>query len=568
MPRLLILLILPLLLTDGDSGFLLNRKSAIPNTASLTRAADINSVKLAGKYKELVIAVSFPDRDNAYPRVHSSDQFPLLGAFPDGRLINDYVKSKGGSISADEWYKPVLNHYFNSLSGGMYTVNFDFIKQKDGRAYTTRSTLASWIKKNGGPDDVIWRFWQEMVSEAAEKMYSGNSDIFKGIQAIHVVFSGINKNEFNTQHGGTVSWTTKLTSRRGKVLYNGPVSIQRDLSSIAHERLHIIGQLHGAPRGFTGFPDRGYDVEAGEGHYNILWGYDMMYHNASVPSQHSLYGLPPLISHDLLYLGWIKPEEIVVINKDNYKKFDEIKLSDVNYPLTSRQINDGMRRIAKVMIRENFIGQRDEYFLIEFHNATEFDKNFSNYDEYPSGGYNKGILIWHIKENKDDINVFADNLIDLEAAVPYNGFTGDPVPDDNYPRDYKRPDGWNGMMGDDFDYLDDGKQKNIGGNHWVYEYLPDGGRSEWEISTKGMTWGWYPKDPSRFPRLQSMKSDFFTDEKIKGHRNDEFTDKTRPSTKTWGGYYGGSKVETPQKTGISVTDIKRHGNYMTVKISY
>ncbi|MCU7513508.1 MAG: hypothetical protein HF300_13175 [Ignavibacteria bacterium] len=562
MIRLLIIL-LPLLFFTGDCTTEVNRRelNAPP--------AQVNSLKLAGNYKELVIVVSFPDRDNSYPRIKSNDQFPLLGSFPDGRLLNDYVKSKGGSISADEWHKPALNHYFNSHSGGMYKVDFNFLKQKDGKAYTTKSPLASWIKKHKEADDVIWVFWNEMASEAAEKIYAENPNIFKGVQAIHMVFTGINKNEFNTQHGGTVSWDVKLKNKKGMVLYDGPISIQRDLGSIAHERMHIIGRLHGSPKGFTGFPDRGYDVEAGEGHYNILWGYDMMYHNASIPSQHSLYGLPPILSHDLIYLGWIKPEEIIVINKNNYKNYDEIKLSDVNYPLTSQQITGGYRRIAKVMIRENFMGGKDEYFLIEFHNATEFDKNFANYDEYPKEGYNKGILIWHIKETKDNVNVFGDNLIDLEAAVPYNGFNGDPVPDDNYPRDdYKRPKNWNGMMGDDFDYLDDGKQKNIGGNHWVYEYLPDGGRSEWEVSTKGMTWGWYPKDPSRFPRLQSMRSDFFTDEKIKGHRSDEFTDDTRPSTKSWGGYYGGNKDESPQKTGISVTDIKRHGSYMTLKITY
>jgi hypothetical protein len=549
----------------GDS--ILNNLSFTP-PESEGSPLDINSVNLTGNYKELVIAIGFPDRDNSYPVLQSNEQFPLLGAFPDGRLLNDYVKSRGGTIPADEWYKPALNHYFNSLSGGIYTVDFEFLKQKDSRAYTTATPIDSWIRKNNGADDVIWRYWNEMASEVAGKIYATDKNIFKGIQAIHIVFTGINKNEFNTQHGGTVSWNTKLTAENGAVLFEGPVSIQRGLAAIAHERMHIIGRLHGSPKGFTGFPDRGYDVEAGEGHYNIFWGYDIMYHNASIVSEHSLYGIPPIISHDLIYLGWIRPEEIVVINKNNYGKFKDIKLTDLNYPLTKDQIKKGFRRIAKVMIRENFIGKRDEYFLIEFHNATGFDKNYANYDEYPEFGYNKGILIWHIKETKDNINVFADNLIDLEVAVPYNGWFGEPIPNDNYPRDYKRTKDWNGMMGDDFDYLDDGKQNNIGNNHWVYNYMPDGGRSEWEVSTKGMTWGWYPKDPSRFPRLQSMRSDFFTDVKIKGHRNNEFTDKTRPSTKSWGGYYGKNKVEAPQKTGISVTGIKRHGNYMTLKIKF
>ncbi|NCS90769.1 MAG: hypothetical protein GW789_18820 [Ignavibacteria bacterium] len=76
------------------------------------------------------------------------------------------------------------------------------------------------------------------------------------------------------------------------------------------------------------------------------------------------------------------------------------------------------------MIKENYLGgtdQKDEYFLIEYHNASLFDKSFENLDEYPTYGYNKGVLIWHIKELTNMINQFSDNIIHLEMAVPYNG---------------------------------------------------------------------------------------------------------------------------------------------------
>ena len=34
------------------------------------------------------------------------------------------------------------------------------------------------------------------------------------------------------------------------------------------------------------------------------------------------------------------------------------------------------------MLHENYDGRNhDEYLLLEYHNATEFDKNFTNYDE-------------------------------------------------------------------------------------------------------------------------------------------------------------------------------------------
>ncbi|MGE5402877.1 MAG: hypothetical protein ACM3S2_20955, partial [Ignavibacteriales bacterium] len=346
---LAIILIAFLMNGDNLDGYFSNKEAA----------ADLNSINLKGSFRELVIVVGYPDRDNSYPVLQNNDKFPLLGAFPDGRLLSDLVTSKGGTLSADEWYKPALNHYFNSLSGGMYTVNFEFLKQKDGKAYTTRNTLDYWIKKNNGADDAIWNYWPEMLNEVSEGIYADNKKAFSGVNAIHIVFTGINKNEFNTQHGGTISWDARLKDSKGNMLYEGPVSIQRDLSSIAHERLHIIGKLQGSPKGFDGFPDRGYDVEAGESHSNISWGYDMMFHNASIPSQHSLYGLQPLISHDLIFLGWIRLEEILTINAKNYKKYGELKLADVNYPLSSTQLKQGFHRIVKIMVRENFYAKRD-----------------------------------------------------------------------------------------------------------------------------------------------------------------------------------------------------------------
>jgi len=92
--------------------------------------------------------------------------------------------------------------------------------------------------------------------------------------------------------------------------------------------------------------------------------------------------------------------------------------------LATQAIANGYRRIIKVMIKENYLGgtdQKDEYFLIEYHNASLFDKSFENLAAYPTYGYNKGVLIWHIKELTNMINQFSDNIIHLEMAVPYNG---------------------------------------------------------------------------------------------------------------------------------------------------
>lgn len=527
------------------------------------------TISLVGKSRELVIIMGFPDRDQSYPVLKNKDEkFPLPGAFPDGTLLTDYINSHGGSIPVDLWYKPALNHFFSVYSGRRYDIQFDFLKRSDNKVYTTKDNLQTWIDKAKSADDVIWNNWLEMTGQAAEQIYKDNKNAFDEVKAIHFVFTGINKNEFNTLHGGTVQWDTEIKGPDNNVYYRGPVSIQRDVNAIAHERMHILGKLAGAPKGFIGFPDRGFDLEAGEGHSNLLYGYDMMYHNSTVMSQHSLYGLPPVISHDLIFLGWIRPEEILTINSENYKQYNTVKLSDVNYPLSDDKIKQGFRRIVKIMIKEKYSAGLDEYFLLEFHNATEFDKNSSNYDEYPLGGYNKGMLIWHVKEITPLVNVFSDNLIDLETAVPYNGFYGNPLPKDDYPRDYKRPKNWNGVFSGENDYLDDDKLENVSGGQWIYKYLPDGGRSYWEITTKGLDWQWYPKDKKIFPRLQSLRSDFFSDKEVKGHISNKFSDASLPSTKSWGGSYGSSGNEKPAPTHIAVTDIKQESNYMSARVFF
>lgn len=530
---------------------------------------EVKTINLTGNSREAVVIMGFPDRDTAYPRLtNSNKQFPLLGVFPDGTLLTDFIDKHGGAITADKWYGPALNHFYNVYSGGRYNVNFDFIRKPDGRMYLTDDPIKKWIDRAGQAENVIWNNWTEMATQAAEKIVRDHPNAFKGATALHIVFAGMPKTEFNTAHGGTVEWNGELKDLKGRILYKGPVSIQRDINAIAHERMHLIGQLAGAPQGFNGFPDRGFDIEAGEGHYNIFYGYDMMYHNAAVVSQYSLYGLPPIISHDLIFLGWIRPEEILTVSKSNYKKLGSIKLLDVNYPLTKEQLKKGFRRVVKIMIRENYSNGLDEYFLLEYHRGSEFDKNMSNYDEFPERGYNKGMLIWHVKEKTPMINTFSDNMIDLELAVPYNAFYGHPVPDDNYPRgDYKRPENYNGIFSGEYDYLDDGKMDPLpnGGN--VFKYIPDGGRAYWEVTTKGLDWEWWPNDKKLFPRLQSMSTDFFSDEKIKGRKRDEFTPETRPSTATWGGDYG-KGFEPPARTGISVKEIKLHNGYMTAVIEF
>jgi hypothetical protein len=297
-----------------------------------------------------------------------------------------------------------------------------------------------------------------------------------------------------------------------------------------------------------------------------------MYHGGNAGDQHSLFGLPPICSHDLLFLGWIRPNEVDTVRLSNFsaKNFSDIKLADINTPLTQRQIDNGYRRIIKVMINEKFENEhKDEYFLIEYHKATGFDKAFENYDEYATNGYNKGILIWHVKETANMMNQFSDDILDVVTAAPYNGWNGNPIPHDNYPRNYtNRPANFNGKRSGDYNYLDDFIMTDIGNNHGVYDNPPDGGRTLWAVTTAGEKWGWYPGDPTLYPRQGGLRSDFFTDEVIKGYTTNRITDATRPSTKTWGGKYGTIKNALSEKTHIAITDIRRVNDYMQLNVYY
>ena len=134
------------------------------------------------------------------------------------------------------------------------------------------------------------------------------------------------------------------------------------------------------------------------------------------------------------------------------------------------------------------------------------------------------MLIWHIYERTAMINLSHDNFIDLETAVPYNGWYGRPLPEDNYPRDYTRPDGWNGNLAGDFDWLDDMQLKRKKDGPAQFTYLPDGGRYLLELTVASdFDYTWDYTNSKRFYRGAGLQSDFFSDREIRGFIADKFT---------------------------------------------
>ena len=396
--------------------------------------ASVSSVNLTGNFNELIIPVSFPDRPemNQCPIIVTNQAFPLLGVFQDETSLKDFVHNHNDTIPEDLWYGPGFNHYFTTESGGMYNVNFQFVKKTEGKYGTRYSTSNNFSHWNNN----VYYHRAEILNEVVQNVYGADPGIFDGVDLLHFTFEGIDVSEFyDGSATGTVDFNMTFTAPNGHVIYsNKPVSLQMYTRNISHEYMHIIGALAGNPNGFDGFPDRGYDRSVYDGsttsHSNMSFLYDMMEHNlTSDPSQYSLYGIKPLTSYDLIFLGWIKPDEILPIDQNNFANYSDIKLADVNYPLTQQQKDNGYHRVVKLMVP----GQSSEYFLVEYHAASEFDKMFNNYDEYQNGGgYNTGVLVWHVKEMTSQINSFSDNLIELLPAVPYNSWYGNPIPNDSY----------------------------------------------------------------------------------------------------------------------------------------
>jgi hypothetical protein len=538
----------------------------------------ITSLDLTGSIQVMVLIIGFPDRTHSWPKFandpsYPDEYFPLQGAFPDETTLREYIATNG-PINVEEWIEPGFEIYLEKYSGGKYTADAIFPKRGTGEPFLTTNSFQHWINLNmqqyqdtsinileyGKP------YAMQIINEAAYNLvnYIPDSNPFEGIDMIQVSFVGITRAEFWVDHGGYTfggTQTIRNPYNPNEVYYTGSLGISHQTGPILHEALHNIGMAVGSPQGFIGLPDRGHDRKNYQyDHFNATSTYDIMWHNAGLLPMNSLYGDVPLLSYDMIYFGWIEEDEILQINNQNNTN---IRLENIADPLTTEQLQGTppVYRIVKVMINENYQNDWDEYFLIEYHNANDqeinFDKCLHNQDE---GLYNEGVLIWHIKEIRNMMNVGTDQLYDLELAQPYNGFYGNPIPDDDFPRDYDRDFDWNGQWAGDFDWLDDHEWNTATKKFY---YLPDGGRNIWEITVPPEIFegGHYPWDPTGedwFIRCNSLRSDFFTDEEVRGVVINKMTDVTRPSTKDWAG----------DPTHIAIINIRDYDTYAMLDVYY
>jgi len=452
-------------------------------------------VTITGNYKVLSIVIGFPDRPNGpngtwvlplfYP---ASNGEPIYGSFPNGNLLNDMLP-----YSKVSWYEQAAEYFFQTMSGGMFTIDNEYPTPPGGNPpfYLTQTPMDGpngWKARFNQQTNIIaghylgQNNWEIIVKEVTDQMYVNDPAIFNNVKKIEYIFLGITNSEFESGNAYAFTSTTFhsiYAPGTGQLLATVIWSCARAFGAMCHELLHRIGHFvsNPPPNGFIGLPDRGYSrtYEFYEDfHHNITLHHDVMYHDGIVPSINSLYGLPNMLAHDKLFMNWInRSTELKILPYNN--NGIGIKLADNMYPLTPDQINNGFCRVLKVMIHEDFSGDMDEYFLIEFKNGSEFDRQFNNFYE---AEIHKGLSITHIKEYVNGLNIISDNYIDLELSVPYNGSEGNPVPNDEYPRDLSpRHLHFNGNEHYQYDWLDD----NYIEFPPTFTVMPDGGFHVWEL---------------------------------------------------------------------------------------
>jgi len=521
----------------------------------LTQKLETVPILTSEPVKIMVLLIALPGHpniDNSWPEIknpgnYPNENWPLLGTLPDGQPLRDYVNMENtGPIPVDYWYKKQIEEYYRINSNGKYEVEVVFPKTADGKVFETIKSYSEWLKYNNGEKEgMVSKFnnWRYMASEVMGKVFEFDNSAFNDIALINFVYL-VNDTEYSTDSYSAFSFDIPFTftmNNSNIELYTGHVITTYTLKVLLHESFHRIGSMVGDPEGFEGLPDRT-TLSFINSPKNMTWGYDVMYNKGFFPSENALYGVPPMLSTDRIFFEWIEPEEVLTINKKNMRG---VKLSDVNLSLTEEKRDEGFYRIVKVMIHENFNDDLDEYFLIEFRNGTGFDRNFYNiYETEP----HSGILIWHIKENTNILNRTRkyDNYIDLEVAVPYNGWNENPIPEDDFPRNYYRPYSWREEINaaGDYDYYDDSSSEPP---------LPDGGVHRWELTDDS-----HPEWAPYYVRRNTLRSNFFSSDSVRGIVTNTFSNSTRPSSKDWSGI----------PTYITIENIRKVDDYMMVDVLY
>ncbi|PIQ09333.1 MAG: hypothetical protein COW71_07065, partial [Ignavibacteriales bacterium CG18_big_fil_WC_8_21_14_2_50_31_20] len=500
----------------------------IPTAQEIASMSTTYNSPLSGNLNVVFIEFTSPNKGSIMKEYDSNTEYKLPGTYPDGSSIQEDIDNNG-NIKAAWFLKTATIDFFETMSHGNVNVSFEIPRNPD-------RADSMWYTEND------FSLSKTRLDEVLRAVYAKFPTIVNN--AGYIVFYSRNyqglTSDVPTDYG-----EFKLVN--GTTIFNGPycygnVGNQHRIAVITHEIAHRIEYAIDRSKPTLTFPDRGTDrtvsiqnVSGVGGVYlNVLDSpYDLMYHNDPSNSHLALYGQRPMISYDLMRLGWIASDEILEIDSDQIDILKNIRIYDMRNELTNQQRDDTSSergyRIVKVYLKKDYYQTRDEYYLIEYHKGTDYDREFSNYDENPA----VGILIWHIVEGYNSSNPGLDIL----CAVPYNGFnydpstgSGAPLPYDFYPMTwltYNYGSNFTGIQkNNEYDWLNDLVLPVPRDVEDGWGNPTNGGRQLYELTQV---------DAANWRRELSKNDDFFTDIPNKDHVNNKLISTTRPSSRDWWG---------------------------------
>ena len=148
------------------------------------------------KILNLVVFIkNHPSRKNEWPKFvlppdYPNEKHPILGTFPDGTLLRDYL-ILNGSLDFSDWFKPQIEEFFKRNSNERFQVEVLFPKNKDGKVYETTTSYENWIaKNNGSKEGFIMRFqnWRGTAEEVLTKAINNDPGLMSGVKLLNIIY--------------------------------------------------------------------------------------------------------------------------------------------------------------------------------------------------------------------------------------------------------------------------------------------------------------------------------------------------------------------------------------------
>lgn len=152
MKKLLFSLLFIFIFTTNSQDLIESIDSVGSFTSQLT-----TPISLTGNFNELVISVGFPDVPSTFepPVLTNPSQYPIYGVNENEVLLQTLIAINNGSYPVDQWYEPAFDNYFDVHSGGLYNVDFEFLKAGPNSRYLTSHNLSYFISLNNNDSNNV-----------------------------------------------------------------------------------------------------------------------------------------------------------------------------------------------------------------------------------------------------------------------------------------------------------------------------------------------------------------------------------------------------------------------------